>query len=61
MNKKLLGALALLIPFSASADIIGVTADPERDITTLQDVRFVMFGGEVVVDKRIQSSAAGEC
>ncbi|HCS27217.1 MAG TPA: hypothetical protein DIW43_07170 [Spongiibacteraceae bacterium] len=26
MNKKLLGALALLIPFSASADIIGVTA-----------------------------------
>ncbi len=26
MNKKLLGALALLLPFSASADIIGVTA-----------------------------------
>ncbi|MFT5032602.1 MAG: outer membrane protein [Bermanella sp.] len=26
MNKKLLGALALLLPFSASADVIGVTA-----------------------------------
>ena len=33
------------------ADIIGVPKDPEKDITTLQDVRFVMFGGEVVVDK----------
>ena len=33
------------------ADIIGVPKDPEKDITTLQDVRSVMFGGEVVVDK----------
>ena len=33
------------------ADIIGVRKDPEKDITTLQDVRFVMFGGNVVVDK----------
>ena len=41
------------------ADIIGVVSDPERDITTLQDVRFVMFGGEVVLDKRTPSSADG--
>ena len=33
------------------ADIIGVTTDPERDIKTLQNVNFVMFGGDVIVDK----------
>ena len=33
------------------ADIIGVPTDPERDITALQRVNFVMFGGDVIVDK----------
>ena len=38
------------------ADIIGVPADPERDITTLQNVNFVMFGGDVIVDKATAGS-----
>jgi imidazolonepropionase-like amidohydrolase len=30
------------------ADIIAVDGDPTKDVTTLQNVRFVMKGGEVV-------------
>jgi imidazolonepropionase-like amidohydrolase len=30
------------------ADIIAVDGDPLKDITTLQNVKFVMKGGEVV-------------
>jgi imidazolonepropionase-like amidohydrolase len=33
------------------ADIIAVSADPLQDINSLQDVRFVMKGGEVVKNK----------
>ena len=38
------------------ADIIALSADPLRDISSLQDVRFVMQGGEVVKN----TIAAGE-
>ncbi|MBV8206384.1 MAG: amidohydrolase family protein [Acidobacteria bacterium] len=38
------------------ADIIALSADPLRDISSLQDVRFVMKGGEVVKN----TIAAGE-
>jgi imidazolonepropionase-like amidohydrolase len=34
------------------ADIIAVPGDPASDISVLSDVRFVMQGGQVVVDKR---------
>jgi imidazolonepropionase-like amidohydrolase len=30
------------------ADIIAVDGDPLKDVTTLQEVKFVMKGGEVV-------------
>ena len=33
------------------ADIIGFAGDPVRDITSLQQVGFVMLGGDVVVNK----------
>ena len=35
-----------------------MTADPERDIKTLQNVNFVMFGGDVIVDK---ADAGADC
>ena len=41
------------------ADIIGVPTDPERDITALQRVNFVMFGGDVIVDKTADGADSG--
>jgi imidazolonepropionase-like amidohydrolase len=32
----------------AWADIVGVDGDPGKDVTTLEHVKFVMKGGEVV-------------
>jgi len=33
------------------ADIIAVDGDPLRDVTTLEHVKFVMKGGEVIKNK----------
>lgn len=41
------------------ADIIGVPTDPENDITALQRVNFVMFGGDVIVDKTASGADSG--
>jgi imidazolonepropionase-like amidohydrolase len=34
------------------ADIIGVSGDPEKDVSTLQHARFVMKGGVVVKNEK---------
>ena len=42
------------------ADLIAVDADPLADITELERVRWVMKGGEVVVDRRSERPGEGE-
>jgi imidazolonepropionase-like amidohydrolase len=39
-----------LVP-GAFADVIGVVGDPLQDVRLLEDVRFVMKGGRVIVDR----------
>ena len=41
------------------ADIIAMDGDPSRDITELQRVNFVMFGGNVVVDRGTPAGHGG--
>jgi imidazolonepropionase-like amidohydrolase len=36
------------------ADIIAVDGDPMKDVTTLQNVKFVMKGGEVVKNQYLK-------
>ena len=33
------------------ADLIAVKEDPIKNIKTLQDVKFVLFDGKIIVDK----------
>jgi imidazolonepropionase-like amidohydrolase len=41
------GKVGTLVP-GAWADIIAVDGDPVKDVTTLEHVKFVMKGGDVV-------------
>ena len=45
------GELGVIAP-GAFADIVAVDGDPTRDIAVLRHVKWVMKGGETVVDKR---------